>query len=240
MSPDPADIPVADLVVRAAVRLVPNAYYKPPVLRPLAESEDDLETLADLESLTNRRLIGQRDGLADLDARELAFRAREQGLHRWGSTHVNAAFLYTRPTGNRFNDRRRGAWYCAFDDLTALEEVAFHRTRELHYTRHYHDEACYQALLSDFIGPFADLRGAKPEPECLHADPDIGYPAGQALADALRGQGHAGLVYPSVRRRGGTCLAAFVPQIVQNLRPGAKWWLTWDGSPDYAVRAEGG
>ena len=240
MSADPSDIPVTDLVVRATVRLVPTAYYKPPVLAPLAETDNDLQTLAELEALTNRRLIGQRDGLADLDARELAFRAREQGLRHWGSTHVNAAFLYTRPGGNRFNDHRRGAWYCAFDDLTALEEVAYHRTRELRYTRHYRDEACYQALLADFIGPFADLREADPIPPCLHAAPETGYPAGQAVAQALRDAGHAGLVYPSVRRRGGECLAAFVPQIVQNLRPGAKWWLRWQGSPDYTVAADGG
>lgn len=239
MSPTEASVPVSDMVVRAAVRLVPNAYYKPPVLQPLAETAEDLDALADLEALTSRRLIGQRNGLADLDTRELAFRAREQGLRRWGSTHVNAAFLYTRPTGNRFNDQRRGAWYCAFDDLTVLEEVAYHRTRELHYTGYYYDEACYQALLADFIGPFADLRDVQPEPECLHADPEIGYPAGQTLAEALRNAGQSGLVYPSVRRRGGDCLAAFVPQIVQNLRPGAKWWLRWNGTPDYTVDAAG-
>ena len=232
----PADVPVTDMVSRATVRLLPTAYFKPPVLEALADTPEDVDTLAELEALTNRRLIGQRDGLPDLDARELAFRAREEGLRRWGSTHVNAAFLYTRPTGNRFNDHRRGAWYCAFDDLTALEELGYHRTRELGYTRHYHDEACYQALLADFVGPFADLRGVDPAPACLDTDPEHGYPAGQALALGLRDLGHAGLVYPSVRYPGGTCLAAFVPQIVQNVRPGAKWWLTWDGSPNYTVR----
>ena len=238
MTIDPQDIAVTDIVAQATVRLIPTAYYKPPVLRALVETDDDLNALADLEALTNRRLIGQRQGLADLDARELAFRAREQGLRRWGATHVNAAFLYTRPTGNRFNDHRRGAWYCAFDDLTALEEVGYHRTRELRYTRQFQDEACYQALLADFIGPFPDLRSTDPLPDCLAPDPAEGYPAGQKLADALRTAGHLGLIYPSVRRTGGACLAAFVPQIVQNVRPGAKWWLRWDGSPDFSVEAE--
>ena len=71
-----ADVPVTDLVAKATVRLIPTAYFKPPVLRPLAADEDALAALADLEGLTNRRLGGQREGLADLDARELAFRAR--------------------------------------------------------------------------------------------------------------------------------------------------------------------
>lgn len=233
-----ADVPVTELIARATVRLIPTAYYKPPVLQPLAETDADLDALADLEALTNRRIIGQRDGLADLDPRELAFRAREQNLRRWGSTHVNAAFLYTRSGGNRFNDERRGAWYSALDDLTALEEVAFHRTRELHFTRYYHDAACYQALLADFIGPFADLRPLEPVPDALHPDPETGYPAGQALANALRENGHAGLAYPSVRRTGGECLVSFVPQVIQNVRPGAKWQLKWEGTPDYVVEAD--
>ena len=241
MTPAPADIPITEIVARATVRLIPTAYFKPPVLGPLAEVEDDLAALADLEALTNRRLVGQKAGLSDLDARELAYRARVDGLQRWGHTHVNAAFLYTRAGGNRFNDDRRGAWYSAFDDLTALAEVGFHRTRELGFARHYHDEACYQALLADFIGPFPDLRGVAPPPapwpDCLHDDPETGYPAGQRLALALRGDGHAGLLYPSVRQKGGECLVAFVPQIVLNVRPGAKWWMRWDGSPDYTVTA---
>ena len=148
---------------------------------------------------------------------------------------MNAAFLYTRPGGNRFNDADRGAWYCAFDELTAIEEVGYHRTRELHFTRRYEDEACYQALMADFIGPFPDLRGVAPPPECLHEDPDIGYPPGQRLARDLRQTGHGGLLYPSVRQRQGTCFAAFEPQIVQNVRPGAKWWLKWEGRPEFTV-----
>ena len=230
-----ADIPVTDVVARATVRLIPTAFAKPPVLGPLAETDDDQSALADLEALTNRRQIGERGGLADLDARELAFRARSLGLQRWGHTHVNAAFLYTRAGGSRFNDERRGAWYAAFDDLTALAEVGYHRTRELEFTDCFEDQAIYQALLADFIGPFPDLRDADPDTSCLHADPAIGYPAGQALALGLREQGHAGLLYPSVRQPGGKCLAAFVPQSVQNVRPGAKWLMEWSGSPEYSV-----
>lgn len=237
---DAACLPVTDLVAEATVRMIPTAYYKPPVLSALAEGPDDLDALTDLEGLTNRRLIGQRGGLADLDPRELAFRARAEALRNWGHTHVNAAFLYTRAGGNRFSDDRRGAWYSAFNDLTALAEVAYHRTRELGFAGCYRDEACYQALLAGFIGPFPDLRRTAVTPDCLHPDPAIGYPAGQRLAAALRDAGHSGLLYPSVRQPAGTCLVAFDPQIVQNLRPGAKWWLRWDGSPDYTVAGDTG
>lgn len=228
-------LPVSSLAEKATVRLISTAYYKPPVLRGLAEDDDALGALEALEGMTNRRLKGQRQGLPDLDPRELAFRARKSALNLWGHTHVNAAFLYTRSTGNRFNDGRRGAWYCAFDDLTAIEEVAFHRTRELAYANWFEDVAMYQAVLADFIGDFPDLRRVSSVPDSLDPDPAVGYPAGQALARSLREAGHGGLIYPSVRRPGGTCFAAFEPQIVQNVRPGAKWRLSWSGSAAFTV-----
>lgn len=233
----PDSLPVTDLAARATVRLIPTAHYKPPVLSALADGPDSLAALERLEGLTNRRLRAQSQGMPDLDTRELAFRARAEQLRTWGHTHINAAFTYTRPTGNRFNAAGRGAWYCAFDDLTAIEEVAFHRTRELTFIGVYHDEAVYQGLLADFIGEFPDLRTVKPPPPCLTPDPEIGYPAGQQLALTLRAEGWSGLIYPSARKPGGECFAAFEPQSVQNVRPGARWRLVWDGSPHYDVFA---
>lgn len=230
-------LPITELAARATVRLIPTAYYKPPVLSPLADTPLELSALEKLEGLTNRRLRAETQGLPDLDTRELAFRARSQQLQSWGHTHVNAAFTYTRPTGNRFNSGQRGAWYCAFDDLTAIEEIAFHRTRELTFIGVFEDEAVYQALLADFIGTFPDLRTVKPPPPCLAPAPETGYPAGQQLALSLRADGWSGLLYPSLRKPEGTCFAAFEPQIVQNVRPGARWRLVWSGSPHYDVFA---
>jgi len=226
-------LPVTDLEQRGTVRLIPTAVYKPPVLRPLVDSDEEFALLAQLEGMTNERLRAEARGLDDLDPRELAFSARERQLQSWGHTFVNAAFAHTRPDGNRFNDARRGAWYAAFEDLTAIEEVAFHRTRELAFVGRFVDEARYVAILADVIGSFPDLRGAAPE--ALDPDPSTGYPAGQELARALRDNGAAGLIYPSVRHAGGTCFVAFEPQIVQSPRPGAQWRLTWDGSPAFTV-----
>ena len=221
-------LPVSDLAKTDAVRLIPAACYKPPVLRPLVDSDREAALLAEIEGLTSRRLIAEERGLAELDARELVFKA-------WGANHINAAFAYTRKRGNRFNDESRGAWYAAFDDLTAIAEVGFHKTRELGFIGEYHDETIYQALLAAFVGSFSDLRDVSPVPVGLDPDPAIGYPAGQELARALRTEGSLGLIYPSVRKAGGTCFVAFHPHIVQNVRPAARWKLTWDGSPDYAV-----
>lgn len=210
--------------------MVPTAYFKPPVLRPLIDTVDELEILSAFEGLTNQRLRAEHAGLSDLEARELLFKA-------FGQTYINAAFSYTRPEGNRFNDANRGAWYAAFDDLTAIEEIGYHRTRELQRINVFQDEAVYQTLLAAFVGDFHDVRGFDRATDFLGPDPALAYPAGQALARALREGQSRGMVYPSARRAGGTCLVAFHPHLVQNVRPGAKWRLVWAGSPHFTAIA---
>ena len=223
-------IPVKD---RALVRLIPETHHKPPVLRGLVDSDEEMAILAELEGETSARLIAEREGSPALDRRELAFARRAQDLKLYGESHINAAFTYTRPRGNRFNSGDRGAWYCAWDMLTSAQEVGFHRTRELGFINRYEDEARYVELLADFIGDFPDLHGeAHP---ALVPDPGKGYPAGQALAADLRREGHRGLIYPSVRHEGGRCFVAFDPGIIQNVRPGASWKLAWNGAPEFAI-----
>ncbi|MDA4844905.1 RES family NAD+ phosphorylase [Hoeflea poritis] len=223
--------PQTTICQQATIRLVPTAYYKPPVLAPLVDGDEELAILAEIEGLTNRRLKAQSTGLPALDPRELAFNV-------WGQSYINAAFAYTRAGGNRFNDESRGAWYCAFEDLTAIEEVAFHKTRELAAIGVFEEQTVYQSLLAAFIGDFHDMREVEGNPACLGKDPHTAYPEGQAFAAALRKDGARGVIYPSARRKGGTCLVAFHPHLVQNVRPGARWKLIWDGSPDYTAVAE--
>lgn len=218
---------------RALVRLIPETRHKPPVLRGLVDTDAEAAVLAELEGETSARLIAEREGTPALDRRELAFARRAGDLRIYGQSHINAAFAYTRPSGNRFNSGDRGAWYCAWHMLTSAAEVGFHRTRELGYIGRYQDEARYVELLADFIGDFPDLQGeAHP---ALDLEPDTGYQAGQALAADLRRAGHRGLIYPSVRHPGGRCFVAFDPGIIQNVRPGASWTLVWNGTPEFAV-----
>jgi hypothetical protein len=40
-----------------------------------------------------------------------------------------------------------------------------------------------------------------------------------------------GVIYPSVRRDGGTNLACFRPALVGNVRKAQAYRLTWEGSP---------
>lgn len=220
---------------RGLIRLIPESRHKHPVLRGVVDTDEEAEILAALEGETSVRLIAEREGSPALDRRELAFARRAHDLKLYGQSHINAAFAYTRPTGNRFNTGDRGAWYCSYSILTSAAEVGFHRTRELGFIGVYEDEARYVELLADFIGDFPDLDGETGHP-ALNPDPDTGYPAGQALAAQLRAEGHRGLLYPSARHPGGRCFVAFDPGIIQNVRPGASWVLVWSGAPEFMLK----
>lgn len=228
-----------DLSDRALVRLIPATYHKPPALRGLVDSDEEMDILAEIEGLTNARLLAERGRSPHLDPRELAWHRRDRDLRIYGDTHVNAAFTYTRAGGNRFNGADRGAWYCAWTVMTCVAEVAWHRTRELGFTGSFHDSARYVELLADFIGTFDDLTD-EPGHAALNPDPAIGYPEGQDLAGRLRRAGSRGLIYPSVRApAGGNCLVCFEPRAIQNVRPGASWDLVWDGTQDYSIMGAG-
>ncbi len=232
-SPEAALPPTCSLVQRDTVRLIPSGRLKPAVLAPLAATPRALDDLAELEGATNGRIQACESGLPDLDPRELVF-------GRPNDSFVNAAFTHVRPGGNRFNDAGRGAWYCGWDAETSLGEVAYHLTRELDAIERYDTHVDYAALVADFIGPFHDLRRPAASRDRAYADvlaPEVGpaYARGQALARRLRAAGGNGLVYPSARWPGGVCLVAFRPSLVQNLRQGGLWRLTWSGGRTPAI-----
>jgi hypothetical protein len=222
--------PIADVAQRDTVRLVSTGRLRAAVLLPLAADQDALDALAGLESVTNERLRAEASGLADLDPRELVF-------GRAGYTFINAAFTHTRPGGNRFNGEGRGAWYCGFEAETAIAEVSYHMARELEAVGRFENVTDYAELVADFFGSFHDLRNTDRAAEAaLDRDPAIAYPAGQILAMRLRTEfGANGIVYPSARHAGGTCLVAFRPDLVQNLRQGGIWRLAWRGTPEPVV-----
>lgn len=216
--------PVSILAVPRAVRLVATARLRDPVLLGLVP-RTMLDELAEIEGATSARL------------REERFAATSYPSHRPHAAFVNAAFAYFRPREmNRFNGPERGAWYAAFAVQTSLAEVSYHMRRELDRVQDYRAVVDYAEIWASFAGAFVDLRGQEPRPACLDPDPTIGYPAGNALAAETMALGHNGIVYPSVRHAGGTCLVALWPHAVQSVAQGAIWRLAWSGEPKPAVR----
>jgi RES domain-containing protein len=204
-------------------RLLPSRFadVEDSVLAPLADSDDHLRDLFDLDNATNARLRTQNGGAAGINVDELVFGVPNFRI-------VNAAFTYAHPQGSRFNDGRRGAWYCAFDVETALAEVSFHKAVEYAEINRFDDSVQYQCMLADFTATFHDLRGQARYEACLAPD---SYIESQTLAERLLDGGSLGIIYPSVRRPEGINLACFRPALVGNVRKGAAYRLTWRGNP---------
>lgn len=211
------------------VRLVASARLREAVLQPLADNDDELALLAEIEGATSSRLIAEERGKAGLLAEEL--------VHGFPHTRfINASFAYSKPREpTRFNPADRGAWYAALAVETCIAEVGFHLTRALADAGDFHAVVEYGEMLASMAGVFIDLRQAPAHPS-LDPDPAAGYPAGNAIAAAARAAGHNGIIYPSVRHPGGTCIVALWPNVVQSVAQGTLYRLTWSGGPDYSVK----
>jgi RES domain-containing protein len=195
-------------------RLIPYRYSDRgrPILNLLAQDDDDLlSDLTELEGATNDRLLGESGRLPGVSTIELVSGFRLAHI-------VNASFTHPNPSGGRFNGAGRGAWYAAFEMQTAQTEVAFHRAVELKEVGWRAEEvSSYIDYLADFRHEFHDIREDADFVDCL--DPNS-YVASQTLGLTLLTSGSAGIVYPSVRRTDGVCIACFRPPLVLNVREG--------------------
>ena len=191
-----------------------------PVLNLLAQDDEDLlSDLTELEGATNDRLLGESGRLPGISTIELVSGFRFAHI-------VNASFTHAHPGGGQFNGPERGAWYAAFQMVTAQAEVAFHRAKwlkESGWTEM--DVSQYIDYTADFSSEFHDIRDDQNFNDCL--DPDS-YGRSQALAHQLLTGGSAGVVYPSVRHHGGVCIACFRPPLVQNVREGTTVIFTFE------------
>jgi RES domain len=191
-------------------RLIPSRYSGEHALERLGGPRD-LEELIELDAATDDRVAGEANLLPGISVHELLFGVPYAHI-------VNAAFTHTRPSGNRFNGADRGAWYAAFELETAQREIAFHKAQELLEIDWREPETfVFHDYLADFRADFHDIRGDRRYSGCLDSE---SYTKSQKLASELLGKGSTGIVYPSVRHSGGTCIACFRPALVANVRRG--------------------
>lgn len=189
------------------------------VLSSISDNQSMLADLAELDGATNDRLLGEEGLLPGISVHELVYGVRYASI-------VNAAFTHKNPAGSRFSDGSRGAWYAGVERATSIAEVAYHRVRQLANIDWKEEERfTYDDYLADFTTEFHDLRGRDrevatgqfrkflkpgPTPAC--------YAESQQLARTLLASGSNGVLYPSVRNPGGTCIACFRPALVYHVR----------------------
>ena len=210
-------------------RLIPSKYSEggDSVLARVA-GDADLALVFELDNATNDRLLAEQGVLPGVTPAELVFGVPFYRV-------VNAAFVHAHPLGSRFNGPDRGAWYAGFELATSQAEVAWHKSVQLAEVGWWEDSVTYDDYLADFAGAFHDIRDDPDFAPCL--DPDS-YVASQELAQRLLDRGSLGVVYPSVRRRGGTCLACFHPAVVGYVRKSARFRFTWAGEPAARITLE--
>lgn len=209
------------------IRLVASARLREAVLLPLADTDDDLNLLAEIEGATSSRLIAEERGVGALGSDELV-----HGVPH--ARFINASFAYAKPREPmRFNPANRGAWYAALALETCVAEVGYHLTRALADAGDFNAVVDYGEMLASMSGIFVDLRD-RPDHPALDSDIATGYAAGNVIAAAARAAGHNGVLYPSVRHIGGICMVALWPNVVQSVVQGDMVRLTWSGQPEYA------
>lgn len=215
----PKQLPPTSLVRRNDTHRFVASKHGQSVLTRIADSKRHLDDIFKLDIATNERTLAEAGIGPGIDAHELVFALP---YHRI----VNAAFTHPHPLGSRFNSPDRGAWYCGFEVETAMAEVAFHKTLDLLEIGVLQDDATYDDYNADFSAEFHDLRGKR---FAKYLDP-ASYVASQRLAEELLANGSLGVVYPSVRNRGGTCVACFRPALVTNVHKGSSYHFRWSGT----------
>ena len=198
-----------------AHRIVPSRF--PPV-GPWDRIADpaDFEALAEIDALTNPRL---REELG-----VLALIPPERRVSGPGTTPIMAAFTHLNPEGSRFSDGTYGVFYAARELETSLRETVYHSERFLARTREPATRVEMRCYVTRIAATFHDIRDGYP---ALH-DPDS-YSASRKCGRELRQQGSDGIVYDSVRRPGGQCVAVFWPDRVGRCRQSHHYAYCWDG-----------
>lgn len=200
-----------------AYRLVAARLPRMDIFESVAAAAD-LEAVLAIEALTNPRI---RPAIGRVGAIPVADRVTGPG-----AAFVMAAFAY--PGDNRFSDEHHGAYYAAAELPTAIAEVRFHRERFAAQTPTPPMDFDERIVEADIVADVEDIRDLPATSPIYDPDP-ANYRQSQALGVKARARGAAGIVYASVRNRGGTCVAVFIPRLIVNARTAGYIGLRWDG-----------
>lgn len=156
-----------------------------------------------------------------------------------GARYVMTPFVHPSPVGTRFRPPAQsadsfGVYYAARDETTAIAEVSHHRVSFLQASRAAAQDLDFELVKAAVKGSaFYDLRRRQREFPDVYSRTD--YAASQRLGVELRGRGADGIVYDSVRREGGECVAVFRPRCVGAARAVKHFIFRWDGERITAV-----
>jgi hypothetical protein len=204
-------------------RLIPSRF--PPVsLFDWAESAEELEQIANLEGLTNDRLITEYG--------KIYLVAKEDWVSGEGATPLMAAFTHLGQS--RFSDGTFGIYYGGDSLQTAVAETKFHRVRFLSASNEPPCLVQMREYIAHVVQPMVDICGDEFK-HLLDPNPNS-YSTSQDFASQVRAQKEWGLLYPSVREIGAKCLAVFRPPALTIPVQGRNLDYIWNGTNISEVR----
>ena len=209
-------------------RLIPSKYLDKgdSVLTLIADSPEHLEAIFELDAATNDRLRAEAGGVPGIAARRAAGRRAARGGRQ---RHL----LSSRIRSARASTGRRAAHGTRRSRSKRRRPRSPSTSRSSWPRSDRRTSPSPTTSTSPTSTPSSTICGARRRfRACLAPD---SYIASQALAETLLDRGSLGVVFPSVRHKGGTCVACFRPALVTNVRRSRRWRFTWQGGGPPAI-----
>lgn len=210
--------PVVPVAWRGAVRIIRSLYPPVDLFEDIADPAD-WPLLLSAEQKTNPRVL-QAVGRLDLVP-------AKRSVSGPGASYLMSPFTHAstdRPS--RFSDGSYGVLYIADSFEVALFETIHHHARFMAATAQSPGwTSQFREIVLDFDGQLHDLHAAQP----AIFDP-VDYAAAQAVAVELHRAGSNGVLYPSVRWPGGSCVGLFYPDLASHPVQGRHLDYHWDGA----------
>jgi RES domain len=217
---DIAAIPISEVKWDDAVRIIRSIYPPIDLFEDIADPAD-WPLLISAEQKTNPRIM---ENIGNLD---LVPEDRRVGGN--GATYLMAPFTHvSKDRKSRFSDGTYGVLYAGNIFEVALLESVHHHAKFMARTNEAPGwTSQFREIVLSIDARLHDLRGQSPD-HAAELDPDD-YAPSQALATQLRAAGSNGIVYPSIRRKGGQCVGLFFPDLASNAVQGRHLDYHWDG-----------
>ena len=183
-----------------------------------------LKDLVALEARTNPRIMQQVGDLSLVNEHDI-ITGNGAGIVMTAFTHIGFP--------SRFSDGSFGVYYAAQKRETAIHETVFHRERIARDAGLEPDFWHMRIFIGEILKNLVDIRYDKYQH--LH-DPDVNnYPISQVFGKAAKQNNYWGIVYNSVRHKGGQCIAALRPPAVSIPKQDALLEYVWDGNKIISV-----
>lgn len=131
----------------------------------------------------------------------------------------------------RFTDGTFGVYSAGDSEEVAIREVAHHHGRAMAASKEAQGwTSQFRSLVNSIDVELDDVR------DRAEFHDATSYVAAQAFAKAIRAAGSNGVVYRSVRSRGGECVAIFWPDVIPLPVQADHYDFHWDGAKVDRVR----